>query len=109
VLAHSDFIFAAIVPSKRDGAGNISIRSARTSHPAVAAARQQVFERLLVIGICIHFFVQVFIMVGGTLNLLPMTGVTIPFLSLGGMALLVNLTEIGLVLSISQRHERQLT
>ncbi len=66
----------------------------------------QLFERLLVIGICIHFAVQVIIMVGGTLNLLPMTGVTIPFLSQGGMALLVNLTEIGLVLAIAQRLER---
>jgi cell division protein FtsW (lipid II flippase) len=44
-------------------------------------------------------------MASGTLNLLPVTGVTIPFLSQGGMALLTNLTEIGIVLAIVRRME----
>jgi cell division protein FtsW (lipid II flippase) len=42
-------------------------------------------------------------MVSGTVNLLPLTGVTIPFLSQGGVALTVNLLEIGLVLAAAQR------
>jgi rod shape determining protein RodA len=44
-------------------------------------------------------------MVGGTLDLLPLTGITIPFLSQGGIALLVNLVEIGLALALAQRLE----
>jgi cell division protein FtsW len=67
----------------------------------------QVFERLLLVGISIHLFIQVLVMVGGTLNLLPLTGVTVPFLSQGGVALMVNLTELGLVLAVAQRLEVQ--
>jgi cell division protein FtsW len=44
-------------------------------------------------------------MAGGTLNLFPVTGVTIPFLSQGGVALSVNLVEIGMVLAIVRRLE----
>ena len=111
-LAQSDFIFAAIIEELGSIIGLavlilFAILLLRMARIALMLPTQQVFERLLVIGICIHFFVQIFIMVGGTLNLLPITGVTIPFLSQGGMALLINLTEIGLVLSLSQRLEVQ--
>ncbi len=109
-LAQSDFIFAAIVEELGSMIGLavlvlFAVLLLRMARVALLLPAEQVFERLLLIGICIHFFVQVFIMVGGTLNLLPITGVTIPFLSQGGMALLVNMTEIGLVLSLSQRLE----
>jgi cell division protein FtsW (lipid II flippase) len=109
-LAHSDFIFAAIVEELGAVIGLailflFGVLMLRILRVALLLPGGQVFERLLVIGICIHISVQVFIMVGGTLNMLPMTGVTIPFISQGGMALLVNLVEIGLVLSISQRLE----
>ena len=111
-LAQSDFIFAAIIEELGSIIGLavlilFTVLLLRTARIALMLPTEQIFERLLVIGICIHFFVQVFIMVGGTLNLLPITGVTIPFLSQGGMALLTNLTEIGLVLSLSQRLEVQ--
>jgi cell division protein FtsW (lipid II flippase) len=109
-LAQSDFIFAAIVEELGSIIGLavlilFVLLLLRTARIALLLPAEQVFERLLVIGICLHFFVQVLIMVGGTLNLLPVTGVTIPFLSQGGMALLINLTEIGLVISLSQRLE----
>jgi cell division protein FtsW (lipid II flippase) len=109
-LAQSDFIFAAIIEELGSIIGLaililFAVLLLRMARVALLLPAEQVFERLLLIGICIHLFIQVFIMVGGTLNLLPMTGVTIPFLSQGGMALLVNLTEIGLALSLSQRLE----
>ena len=109
-LAQSDFIFAAIVEELGSLIGLavlvlFAVLLLRMARVALLLPSEQVFERLLLVGICIHFFVQVFIMVGGTLNLLPITGVTIPFLSQGGMALLINLTEIGLVMSLSQRLE----
>ena len=65
----------------------------------------QVFERLLLVGIGAHFFTQVFVMASGTLNLLPVTGITIPFLSQGGVALFINLIEVGMVLAIVRRLE----
>jgi cell division protein FtsW len=65
----------------------------------------QNFERLALVGIGIHLFTQVFVMVGGTLNLIPLTGVTIPFMSQGGAALMVNLAEIGIALGLAARLE----
>ncbi|MEW5956897.1 MAG: FtsW/RodA/SpoVE family cell cycle protein, partial [Chloroflexota bacterium] len=109
-LAHSDFIFAAILEEL--GAvvglallGFYTLLLLRILRVAMMLPPGQVFERLLVVGISMHLFTQVVAMVGGTLNLLPLTGVTLPFLSQGGVALLVNLTEIGLVLAIAQRLE----
>jgi cell division protein FtsW len=77
----------------------------RTLRVAVMLPAGQVFERLLLVGISVHLFTQVFVMVGGTLNLMPLTGITVPFLSQGGVALLVNITEIGFVLAMAQRLE----
>lgn len=109
-LAHSDFIFAALVEEL--GAvvglallGLFAALLVRILRVAILLPAGQVFERLLLVGIGVHLFVQVLIMVGGNLNLLPLTGVTLPFLSQGGMALLVNLLEIGLVLALAQRLE----
>jgi cell division protein FtsW (lipid II flippase) len=109
-LAHSDMIFAAVVEEL--GAlvsaallAVYAILLLRILRVAMRLPAQQVFERLLVAGIGVHLFAQMFVMVAGTLNLLPLTGITIPFLSQGGAALLVNLIEIGVVLALAQRLE----
>ncbi len=109
-LAATDFIFAAVLEEM--GAmialallAFYIILILRIFRTAVLLPRTLVFERMLLVGIGVHFFTQVLIMVGGTLNLMPMTGVTVPFLSLGGAALMINLLEVGLVLSIGQRVE----
>lgn len=109
-LAQSDFIFAAVLEEMGAVIGIavlilFAILLLRILRISMLLPPQQVFERLLLTGIGIHLFTQVFVMVGGTLNLLPLTGVTIPFMSLGGVALLVNLTEIGVVLALAQRLE----
>ena len=111
-LAASDFIFAALVEEMGAIVGLavlvfFAILLLRILRVAIFLPGEQVFERLLLIGIGIHLFTQVFIMAGGTLNLLPLTGVTIPFLSLGGIALFVNMAEIGIVLALVQRLENQ--
>jgi cell division protein FtsW (lipid II flippase) len=109
-LAHSDFIFAAILEEL--GAvvgmallGFYIILLLRILRVALMLPPEQLFERLLVVGITIHLFTQVLVMVGGTLDVLPLTGVTLPFLSQGGVALMVNLAEIGMVLALAQRLE----
>jgi cell division protein FtsW (lipid II flippase) len=70
---------------------------------ALLLPRSQVFERLLLVGIGVHFFTQALIMSAGTLNLMPLTGVTLPFLSLGGASFMVNLVEVGLALTLMGR------
>ena len=109
-LAQSDFIFAAILEEMGAVVGFavlalFSIVLFRLLRLAVLLPREQTFERMLLTGITLHLFIQLLIMVGGTLNLLPVTGVTIPFLSQGGMALAINLAEIGIALALSRRLE----
>lgn len=109
-LAFSDFIFAAIVEELGAVIGFavlalFGVLFIRIFRLAALLPENQVFERVLAAGIGIHLFSQVLVMVGGTLDLLPMTGVTIPFLSLGGTALAVNLAEIGLLVGLFQRAE----
>ncbi len=109
-LAHSDLIFAAIA-EELGIMGALAVLTCfailllRILRVVIMLPAQQVFERLLLVGIAAHLLAQIFVMVGGTVNLLPMTGVTVPFLSQGGMALMVNLVEIGLVLALAQRLE----
>jgi cell division protein FtsW (lipid II flippase) len=109
-LAHSDFILAAIVEELGAVIGVavlfvFAVLLLRVFRLVALLPSGQTFERLLLVGIGAHLFAQVFVMAGGTLNLLPVTGVTLPFLSQGGMALLVNLTEIGVVLALARRLE----
>ncbi|MFM8321344.1 MAG: FtsW/RodA/SpoVE family cell cycle protein [Chloroflexota bacterium] len=109
-LAHSDFIFAAILEEMGSAVGMAllalyGVLFLRLLRLAARLPAAQVFERLLLVGCVAHLFIQVFYMVGGTLNLVPVTGITVPFLSLGGTALLVNLVETGLALGLLQRVE----
>ena len=109
-LAYSDFILAAIIEELGAIIGVavlflFAILLLRIFRIVGLLPTGQVFERLLLVGIGAHLFTQVFVMAAGTLNLLPMTGVTVPFLSLGGSALLTNLAEIGIVFAISRRLE----
>ena len=47
--------------------------------------------------------VQVFLNVGVVTNLIPNTGISLPFFSYGGTALMIQLAEMGIVLSISRQ------
>lgn len=107
-LAHSDFILAALA-EELGAIGMLALLACyailvlRLVRLAIALPAGQVFERLVLVGIAVHLAAQVVIMGGGTFNLMPLTGITVPFLSLGGVALLVNLAEIGIALSLAQR------
>lgn len=61
------------------------------------------FPQLLTVGIATWFCLQVFIILGGTLKLIPFTGITVPFLSAGGMSIVINCMLIGLLLVISDQ------
>jgi cell division protein FtsW len=69
---------------------------------AVAVAARDIFERLLAAGIALAFAVQTFIIVGGVLKVIPLTGVTLPFLSYGGTSLVVSAAAMGLLLRVGR-------
>jgi cell division protein FtsW (lipid II flippase) len=63
------------------------------------------FEQLLVVGFTTILVIQAFIIIGGNLRLIPLTGITMPFVSYGGSAVLMNFVVMGLLarLSVSQK------
>ena len=63
------------------------------------------FSRLLVVGITTWILIQAFINIGAMLNILPLTGVPLPFISYGGTSLIVLLAAVGIVLNISKHAE----
>ncbi len=60
------------------------------------------FDRMLVIGMVSLLTLQVFLNVAVVTNLIPSTGISLPFFSYGGTALLVQMAEIGVILSASR-------
>jgi cell division protein FtsW (lipid II flippase) len=103
-VSHSDFIFSAI--SEEFGlSGAVAILAAlglllgRGLRAALRAP--DVYRRLLAAGLTIHLSAQSIVIIGGTLRLLPLTGVTLPFVSYGGSSLLVAFIELLCLLQIS--------
>lgn len=62
------------------------------------------FGSLVIVGIITLFAFQVFANVAVVTNLFPVTGISLPFFSAGGSALIIQMAEMGLVLSISRQN-----
>ncbi|NJN67744.1 MAG: FtsW/RodA/SpoVE family cell cycle protein [Chloroflexaceae bacterium] len=59
------------------------------------------FEQLLAVGLTTILAVQTLVIIGGNLRLIPLTGITLPFISYGGSSVLVNFLIVGLLMRIS--------
>ena len=66
------------------------------------------FGSLLVSGLTTLLALQVFFNIGVVTNFLPATGISLPFFSYGGTALVLQLAEMGIVLSVSRWNTTQL-
>jgi cell division protein FtsW (lipid II flippase) len=60
------------------------------------------FSKLLVVGLTAVFALQVFVIVGGVTRVIPLTGVTLPFVSYGGSSIVANMVLLALILIVSQ-------
>ncbi|MEO8082894.1 MAG: FtsW/RodA/SpoVE family cell cycle protein [Ardenticatenales bacterium] len=102
---HTDYVFAAIV-EELGLAGGIAVLALygvlawRGMRIALDARRS--FDAHLAAGLTLGFVFQEAIIVGGNLRLMPLTGITLPFLSYGGSSLLVCAASAGLLLRISR-------
>jgi cell division protein FtsW (lipid II flippase) len=109
-VAISDFIFAAI--AEETGLtgtiglitifGIILIRGLR-----IALRAPNLFRRLLAAGVTAYLGVQALLIICGNLRLLPLTGVTLPFISYGGSSLLTSFIALLILLLISNHLDEE--
>jgi cell division protein FtsW (lipid II flippase) len=103
-VVHSDFAFAAVA-EEWGLVGVIAVVGcfAVLAYRGVKIAGQarDAFRMYLAAGITLLFSIQAILIMAGVTKLLPLTGVTLPFISYGGSSLLVSLIMVGLLLNIS--------
>ncbi len=105
-VVQSDFVFAAIA----DELGLLGALVVLACYLVIAerglriaATAQDDFRSLLAAGLTLVMVVQAAIIIGGNIKLVPLTGITLPFVSYGGSSLVANALAVGLLLALSDR------
>jgi cell division protein FtsW (lipid II flippase)/cell division protein FtsI/penicillin-binding protein 2 len=108
-VVHSDFVLAAIA-EEWGLVGSLTViasfailafRGLRAALLALRGERPRLFYAYLAAGLVTLFTVQTFLIMGGISRLLPLTGITLPFVSYGGSSLLISSVALGLLLFLS--------
>ena len=108
-VRHTDFIFS-VIAEELGFIGTVMVllllffviwRLVR-----IADLAQDQFGRLITFGVAALIFFQTFINVGMNLAILPVTGMTLPFLSYGGSSLVSMMVAVGLAQSVVMRHRK---
>jgi cell division protein FtsW (lipid II flippase) len=109
-IAHSDFVFAAV--GEEWGLLGVLVLivclAVLVTRGLSIAIRQQTqpFRALLAVGLSMLFAVQSTMIMAGVLKLVPLTGVTLPFVSYGGSSLVIAFMMTGLLLRLSSAEDR---
>jgi cell division protein FtsW (lipid II flippase) len=97
---HTDFIFSAICEEMGifTGIGIIMLFMILVYRGfKIAMSQEEKFYRILALGISILLGVQAFIILGGVLKVIPLTGITLPFVSYGGSSILSSFIALGIL------------
>jgi cell division protein FtsW (lipid II flippase) len=73
----------------------------------VALLASDGFSKLLATGLTAVFAIQAFVIIGGVTRVIPLTGVTLPFVSYGGSSIVANFVLLALLLLVSDRARRE--
>ncbi|MBR5288132.1 MAG: FtsW/RodA/SpoVE family cell cycle protein [Clostridia bacterium] len=111
-MYYNDFIFAVICEQLGlvFGLFLLAVYAAlivRCVHAALRSRRS--FDLLLGCGVAAMLGIQTFMIVGGVIKLIPLTGVTMPFISYGGSSLISCMAMIGIVHGIAGRAQREMS
>jgi len=108
--AHTDFIYAVIT----DELGLLGACALLLVYLLIverafktAMIATDSFSKLLATGLASVLALQVFVIVGGVTKLIPLTGVTLPFVSYGGSSIVANFILLALLLLVSDRARRE--
>jgi cell division protein FtsW (lipid II flippase) len=108
---HTDFIFAAVA-EELGLVGAFALLALFLTFVfrglRVAMLARDEFSALLAVGVIASLGLQTLIIVAGNLKLVPLTGITLPFVSYGGSSVLASFVMLGLLLSVSHRAARSL-
>jgi len=102
-LVETDFIFSAIIEEMGVVFGLFIILICLSSCLMImniASEIQNKFYKLIVVGLGITYGFQVFLIIGGVTKLIPLTGVTLPFISYGGSSMLSSLIMFSIIQGI---------
>ncbi len=102
--SHTDFVFVAI-GEELGLAGTLALTVCYALFALngylIAIRVRDGFQQLLAAGLTTAIAAQAFIIMAGTTHLIPLTGITLPFISYGGSSTLINFAMVGLLLRIS--------
>ena len=107
-LSYNDFIFSAITEEMGvfTGIGIIMLFMLLTYRGfKIALKQRQIFYRILAIGISLMFGIQAFTIIAGVLKLIPLTGLTLPFVSYGGSSVITSFAALGILQGSSEKLE----
>lgn len=107
---HNDFIFAIVGEELGFFRSMIIILmflALVTRGFVIAARTKSMYERLLVLGISLQVGIQSILNILVVTDMIPNTGISLPFFSYGGTALVILMAEMGLVLGVSRTGERE--
>ncbi|WMM26886.1 FtsW/RodA/SpoVE family cell cycle protein [Tissierella sp. MB52-C2] len=99
-VVYTDFIFSAICEEMGvfTGIGIIMLFMILVYRGfKIAISQENLFYKILALGISILFGIQSFIILGGVLKMIPLTGLTLPFISYGGSSMLSSFIALGVL------------